>query len=160
MTLIEQILPDLPLATLLAAYAGGFVLLLLELVVPGVVVGLLGGLTMLWALACGYQHDHWVLSTTLLAFSIITIPKILVGGINRLALKTQFTSSAGYQSVAEPPKALVGREGVAHSTLRPSGIVMIDGERLDAMAETGMIDEGKRVRVLRTQGYQVVVREA
>ncbi|MBI4231501.1 MAG: NfeD family protein [Planctomycetes bacterium] len=159
MTLVERILPDLPVATLLAIYSGGFVLLLLELVVPGVVVGLLGGLTMLWALACGYQHDRWVVSTSLLVFSIVTIPKILVGGINRLALQTQFTQGAGYQSVTEPPKALVGREGVVHSTLRPAGVVMIDGEKLDAMAEPGMIDEGKRVRVLRTQGYQVVVRE-
>lgn len=160
MPLLEQLFPNLPLPTLGAAYAGGVVLLLLELVVPGVVVGVLGGGVMTWALLCGYRHDHWIFSSVLLGLSIALIPKIIVAGINRMALKGALTDERGYRAVGEADERLIGREGTAHTVLRPSGIVMIDGRRLDALAETGMIDQGRTVRVLRTQGYQVVVREA
>ncbi len=55
--------------------------------------------------------------------------------------------------------ALVGREGVAETLLRPSGAVRIDGRRVIASAESGVIRKGARVRVIRAGGMNVVVRE-
>lgn len=55
--------------------------------------------------------------------------------------------------------ALVGSVGVAHSDLRPVGIVLIDGKRVDCVTEGAMIDAGARVKVVQVEGNRVVVRQ-
>jgi len=55
-------------------------------------------------------------------------------------------------------EALIDREGVARSALRPVGIIEIDGERHDATAVGGVVDIGARVRVVRVDGMQISVR--
>ncbi|HOI55036.1 MAG TPA: NfeD family protein [Phycisphaerae bacterium] len=55
-------------------------------------------------------------------------------------------------------EALVGRTGTAETVLRPSGAVRIDGRRLVATAESGMIDRGAAVEVVRSSGMNIVVR--
>ncbi|MCC6670166.1 MAG: hypothetical protein IT458_03840 [Planctomycetes bacterium] len=55
------------------------------------------------------------------------------------------------------PAALVGREGVADSDLRPAGIVLLGADRLDVVSEGGYVARGTRVRVARVEGTRVVV---
>jgi membrane-bound serine protease (ClpP class) len=55
---------------------------------------------------------------------------------------------------------LVGKTGVAVTTLRPSGEVKVDGQRVDARAEHAMISKGQRIKVIRSGGTDVVVRPA
>lgn len=55
--------------------------------------------------------------------------------------------------------ALVGREGVVLTDLRPVGSVEIGGKRFDALAETSMIKAGTPVRVTSiADGLQIRVR--
>lgn len=54
--------------------------------------------------------------------------------------------------------ALVGLEGVTETALRPVGTVRIDGRRLDALAESGVIDAGAPVVVVSVYDNQVKVR--
>lgn len=56
--------------------------------------------------------------------------------------------------------ALVGAEGVAVTDMRPMGTVEIDGKRLEAAAELGLIHAGERVRVTAVEGVKVRVRAA
>lgn len=57
----------------------------------------------------------------------------------------------------EPALASPGEEGVAITTLRPSGTAEF-GERLvDVVSEIGMIDQGTRVRVTKVNGNRVAV---
>jgi membrane-bound serine protease (ClpP class) len=53
---------------------------------------------------------------------------------------------------------LLGREGVAETLLRPSGAVRIDDRRIIASAESGLIEKGTAVKVVRVTGNDVVVR--
>jgi len=55
--------------------------------------------------------------------------------------------------------ALVGREGMVITTLRPVGVVEIDGVRHDALAETMFVQSGSRVKVVYADGSQIKVRE-
>lgn len=55
-------------------------------------------------------------------------------------------------------KDLLGAEGVATGPLRPSGTVEIDGRRIVASAESGLIAAGTRVKVVKAGGMNVVVR--
>lgn len=54
---------------------------------------------------------------------------------------------------------LVGRITTAETTLRPSGTVRIDDKRIIAQAESGMIEQGEEVKVIRAAGTHVVVRK-
>lgn len=58
----------------------------------------------------------------------------------------------------ERRRALVGAEGEVISTLRPVGIVRIGEEKHDALAETGIIEPGVRVRVVAVTDNQLKVR--
>lgn len=53
--------------------------------------------------------------------------------------------------------ALVQREGIAITVLRPSGAVEIDGEVVDVVTDGQYVEAGTKVRVVRVQGARVVV---
>jgi membrane-bound serine protease (ClpP class) len=52
-----------------------------------------------------------------------------------------------------------GKTGIAHTMLRPSGKVMIEGEIYDATALTGFIDKGEAVEVVKYETAQLFVRK-
>lgn len=58
----------------------------------------------------------------------------------------------------ELAKALIGVRGTALTDLRPIGLVRIEGERIDALAEGGVIPAGSEVRVTAVEGSQIKVR--
>lgn len=78
---------------------------------------------------------------------------------NRLGgifLRTVMAKATGY--ISEPVRAeLVGAEGIAATDLHPSGTMLLGGERVDVVSETGFVPQGARVRVVRSEGYRVVV---
>ena len=53
--------------------------------------------------------------------------------------------------------SLTGKTGVAHTVLRPSGKVCIEGEIYDGIAEIGFVEKGTNVRVVRFENAQVYV---
>ena len=55
-------------------------------------------------------------------------------------------------------RALVGAEGEVVSPLRPVGVVRIGDQRHDALAESGIIETGQRVRVVTVTDTQLKVR--
>ena len=52
---------------------------------------------------------------------------------------------------------LIGATGVALTVLRPSGKVLIDGEVYDGVSESGFIEKGANIRVVRFENAQVYV---
>lgn len=54
--------------------------------------------------------------------------------------------------------ALVGMEGEAATDLHPVGVVRLDGQRYDALAEGAFVDAGTKVRVTVADGMQLKVR--
>lgn len=58
-----------------------------------------------------------------------------------------------------PAVPAVGAQGHAATPLRPSGTVVIDGRRVEALAESTLIAAGAPVRVVGVRARAVVVRE-
>ena len=58
----------------------------------------------------------------------------------------------------EKHRQLVGKTGVAQTHLRPAGAALIDGQRVDVVAEGERVDAGARVEVVAVEGNRVVVR--
>jgi membrane-bound serine protease (ClpP class) len=55
------------------------------------------------------------------------------------------------------PAGLTGKEGVAETVLRPSGKIRIGDEWYDGISESGFIEKGTRVKVVRYENAQVYV---
>jgi membrane-bound serine protease (ClpP class) len=80
---------------------------------------------------------------------------------DRLMLKTAITGTAGKDEespVSSNYNALIGKIGIASTTLRPSGFVEIDGEVYDADANGVFVDKGRGVKVTQVRGNRVIVR--
>jgi membrane-bound serine protease (ClpP class) len=71
-------------------------------------------------------------------------------------LKAATARNEGY--ISAPPRTdLIGAEGVAATDLRPSGVMLLGGERLDVVSDAGFVAKGTRVRVVRSEAYRLVV---
>lgn len=75
------------------------------------------------------------------------------GMLRKMALQADLEKAVSSPSLVD----LIGCEGRAVTVLRPSGKVLIDGEMYDGVSESGFIDRGKPVRVVRFENAQVYV---
>jgi len=75
-----------------------------------------------------------------------------------LALNTIQNTTDGFVGVeSKIQKEMIGKKGIAHTILRPSGKVIIDGEIFDAKSEVGYIEKGDPVKVIRDETGQIYV---
>ena len=78
--------------------------------------------------------------------------------LRRISL-TETQNSDAYTAVDNSLGEIMGRSGVTKSALRPAGVALIDGKRVDVVASSGFIENGKLIKVIETSGNRVVVRE-
>jgi membrane-bound serine protease (ClpP class) len=71
-------------------------------------------------------------------------------------LRTASAAAEGFVS-NEFRDDLIGRVGVALTDLHPGGTVRLDGERLDVVTEGDYVARGTQVRIMRSEGYRLVV---
>jgi membrane-bound serine protease (ClpP class) len=151
----------------------GVVLLIIELfVIPGFgLFGILGIATLGVALVMSVIGAGATAETVLfavgqmgfsLALAILLsflffkfLPKMPFG--RAFVLNTELDGKAGFLSEPSSDHVLLNKIGVAHSTLRPSGIAEIDGHRIDVVSEGEFIEAGTSVKVVRVDGNRVVV---
>lgn len=153
--------------------AGAMMLFLLELFIPsGGVIGLaaisvaIAGVVAFWM-----EGSAWGIASTIglivlvplaFNFALRVMPNTPFG--RRLILGDDEDEDAIAQRAAaenerlERERALVGAEGIVLTDLRPVGSAKIEGQRLEVLAETGVIEAGTRVRVTKVEGTQVKVR--
>ena len=154
--------------------ASGFVLLILEIfVVPGFglagVLGigaLLAGLSLsligggaTWEFAAIAMGRVLISVLLALAASLLLLrflPRLPFG--RQLILETGLAAGEGYASAPESDNRWLGKSGTALSPLRPAGIAVIDGERVDVVSDGEFIDAGISISVTRVDGNRIVVR--
>ena len=78
--------------------------------------------------------------------------------LRRISL-TETQNSDAFTSVDNSLGEIMGKSGVTKSALRPAGVALIDGKRVDVVASSGFIENGKLIKVVETSGNRVVVRE-
>jgi membrane-bound serine protease (ClpP class) len=79
------------------------------------------------------------------------------GQFSHLSLKEVMSLEDGYLGVDTEILQLKGKKGIAITTLRPSGKISIEGKTYDALAESGMIDKGTAIVVIRVETAQLYV---
>jgi membrane-bound serine protease (ClpP class) len=145
----------------------GLLLLSLELFVPS------GGFIGFSAVVClGLGLWNAFQSSRRLGITFLMVDFVAVPTTAIVAFRLWVRSPLGRRFSLAPPEPgeidvshrdrrfqdLVGVDGRALTTLRPCGHVEVQGRRYDGMAESGLIAEGDRVRVVRIRSGQVVVR--
>lgn len=138
----------------------GFLLIAAEVFVPGMVLGVLGGLSLAAMVALCYMTYGPLLGT--LAFAALAV--LLIAGFflwinlfpstpigKKMMLKKALPSSI-------PLQTLLGATGEAATPLRPAGTAVIGGRRVDVVAESGLIEPGQKIEVVLQEGMRVVVR--
>ena len=76
----------------------------------------------------------------------------------KLVLEAEQLPSQGYVGLdVVAQMALVGKHGTTQSPLRPSGIALIDGKRVDVVSEGEFIDRDTAIEVTHTEGARIVV---
>ncbi len=94
------------------------------------------------------------------AIAIVMINKFLpkTATFSKLVHQGASTSEEGYNGTSEAKnKPLIGKEGVAATVLRPSGIATIDGKRVDVVAEGAYIKKDQKLKVKDVKGVRIVV---
>lgn len=143
----------------------GFVLLAIEVFLPGAILGILGGLCLFAAIvyafvALGATGGLLTLGGVLVLCLLLVPLWLKMSPKTRVGRKlTLHHSETNYASAPSDYQRYVGRSGVAQSPLRPSGIALIDGERVDVVTDNAFLKAGVRIRVLRVEGARIVVEE-
>ena len=75
----------------------------------------------------------------------------------RLAVTGAVSGAGVTAAVLDEQEALVGREGVAATSLFPSGQIEIEGRRYEARIEVGSVEAGTPIRVVRRTGFNLIV---
>jgi membrane-bound serine protease (ClpP class) len=76
----------------------------------------------------------------------------------RMILQTDLGSGPAHGSAPEADRRWLDKHGQAMSVLRPAGIAMIEGARVDVVSDGEMIEAGARIQVMRVDGNRIVVR--
>lgn len=149
-------------------FAIGITAILLEIfVIPGFgAAGLLGLGLVVWSvfLASTSPLQAVISLTVALAGSIVMLYvfiKVLGrrGMWDRLVLGTKLNTATGYITPKKGMEKYQGMEGMAVTTLRPSGTAEFAGDRVDVVSEGGFIPAGAPIRVILVEGSRVVVRK-
>jgi membrane-bound serine protease (ClpP class) len=75
-------------------------------------------------------------------------------------LRPELTGAAGFiNPVLERDRALVGKQGVATTVLRPAGKAQIGDDFIDVVTEGPFISVGRKIEIIAVSGNRVVVRE-
>ncbi len=151
----------------LALLASGLLLIIAEVVIPGGVAGVIGGLALLGAMGIGLAAfpPPWGF------LSAVAI--VIFGGIGLLLWVQLFprsrtgkritlrTDGATYKSTAPLSPALIDATGETVTALRPGGVALIDGKRYDVLADGGeWIATGASIRVSDIRDGNLIVRDA
>ena len=98
--------------------------------------------------------------------ALVMIPAVLIGSFKILPY-TPFGRSVTLQKPdrhdgdgipdMEDLAALIDRTGTVLSDLRPVGMCDFDGRKVECIAESGYVDRGQSIRVIRVEGTSVTV---
>lgn len=151
----------------------GLLLISAEILVPGGILGLLGGVAVIGAVWVaftdyGFFGAIWTFVIALVVITAVVIvefkmlPKTKIG--QRLFLSRTSGASIRYGEREGAPEAdasdLVGRRGEALTTMAPSGRVLVNGRDYEGYSQSGLLEKGVEIEVVGRDAFRVIVKKA
>ena len=148
-------------------FAVGITLLTLEVIIPGGILGAIGGICILASCVVSFNEFGSMggMISTVIIFAltgiIIWLEFKIVSktGIRKRAFldKSVDSVSAAYDDEA---KELIGSSAEAMTTLSPSGYITIEGKRYEAFCQSGLIEAGTALKVVGADSFRLIVATA
>jgi len=140
-------------------YIIGLIAITVELFIPGAIVGICGTGCVIASIIFAYLHVSNLLGHILLGIGICFIPVFFITWY-KLLTKTFAVkaSEKGFASSTDKSDDLLSSEGVAITTLRPSGTANINGHKVDVVSEGEMILKDTKIKVTDVKGNRIVVK--
>jgi membrane-bound serine protease (ClpP class) len=144
----------------------GVLAILFELhVVPGHgFAGILGTIALVAAVVLSFGLAFFFVAAQAIAIAIV-LSVLAFWGASRVFPENAFvkrltlSAAQGPDYVAAPDNSdLTGRTGRATSYLRPAGVAMFDGRRVDVLTEGDFLPAGSLIVVTRVEGARIFVR--
>jgi len=144
----------------------GIVLLAVEVIVPGGILGSIGALMIFGG--CVMSFIEFGTGGGLIAVAVALVVLVIAFYIGfRVLPKTSFgrrafldkeitAVSAAFGSEA---RDLIGKSAEALTMLSPSGYIMIDGRRYDAFCQSGQVPAGTALEVIGADNFRLIVSE-
>jgi membrane-bound serine protease (ClpP class) len=150
---------------IIAALAFGYLLVALEAIVPGGILGLLGFVCLLAASYFAHlEFGGWM----------IPLVVFMLGGFGAVLLvffqfrwlsqsswgKNMFVhaTSGGNPSKHESLEKLIGQKGLTQTDHYPEGTVRVDGKNFDSFCNLGYLAKNKKVEIVKVDGFRLIVR--
>jgi len=147
-------------------YVLGIVLLVIEGIVPG--FGLPGIAGIVCVIISIVMITSNLYDALLLIISTIAIFVIIIAGLYKLGYGSKYLKflildkeqkrEEGYTSSNKDYSSYLGKVGVTETPLRPSGVVIIEGNRVNAQSEGNFISKDSKVIVTHVDGMKIIVK--
>ena len=147
-------------------YVLGIVLLVIEGIVPG--FGLPGIAGVICVIISIIMITSNLYDALLLIISTIAIFVIIIAGLYKLGYGSKYLKflildkeqkrEEGYTSSNKDYSSYLGKVGVTETPLRPSGVVIIEGNRVNAQSEGNFISKDSKVIVTHVDGMKIIVK--
>ena len=147
-------------------YVLGIVLLVIEGIVPG--FGLPGIAGVICVIISIIMITSNLYDALLLIISTIAIFVIIIAGLYKLGYGSKYLKflildkeqkrEEGYTSSNKDYSSYLGKVGVTETPLRPSGVVIIEGNRVNAQSEGNFISKDSKVIVTHVDGMRIIVK--
>ncbi len=150
---------------IISLIAIGIVLLFVEVIIPGGIIGAFGIVLITAGIVLGFAES--------LALGVGLFTGAIVFGIfGFLAWVRYFPDSAtgkkifldkdagDWQGYDKGYVSLLGARGIARTDLRPSGTALLSNKRYDVVSRGELIDQGSEIEVIEVEGNRIVVAAA
>jgi len=141
----------------------GVVVIIAEIILPsGGILSIIAAGLFGYSLFHVFSHMSVEIGMTFLIADLILIPILIYWGLRFMAkspvtLHQRLSREDGATAQSSDQMAYMGRTGTAITDLRPSGVAMIDQERLDVVTQGEYIDKKTAIVVIAVRGNQIVV---
>ena len=128
--------------------------------VPGIIIFCVG-IGMIWTKS---GPKTALIFTSIALIFVIPIAIILLSLIRETAIGKTFildaaeSSDQGYHAAPRELTALVGKSGKTITPLRPAGVALINGQRVDIVTQGEFVAPETEIEVIQVEGSRVVVR--
>ena len=144
---------------IITLYIIGLCAITIELFIPGAIVGICGAGCVIASVIFAYLYVSNLLGHILLGIGICFIPIFFITWYKLLTRTFAVKDTEeGFSSASDKLDELLSAEGVAITTLRPSGTANINGNKVDVVSGGEMISKNTKIKVTDVKGNRIVVK--
>lgn len=153
------------MSLIILLFSIGLVLLALEVIIPGGILGIIGGVLLFTGCVCSF----FILGTLqgLIAIAIALSAGILIFYIQfkvlpntrlgkRFFLNREISGSAN--TLEENTRDLIGKTATSVTVLSPSGYVEVNGNSYEAVSQSGQIPKNTELLITAANSFQLTVK--